>query len=478
MSTRTPAQRKAIASAIARKKGTASSSAPRAYKRVGNSTTTKRYSVSGHGGYWDNVKSRWGSGGGPSKNLYEDAGGIIGGPVGRQLGGLFNRALYALTGFGDYKIQQNALIETNGPPHVVNRNNKEFVVRHREYITDIFSASGAANTPTAFGLQSFEINPGNNVTFPWLATIADKFEQYRIEGMVFEYKSLYSDAVVTQNGSIGSVILATEYNSGSPSFTSKQAMENYQFAQSCKPSLSVLHPIECARSQNVLSELYIRTGAVPAGQDVKTYDFGDFQIASQGVPLGAAGAAVNMGELWVSYQIALIKPRIPTTSSTYTDSGFAAFSSKTGFAPFGTIAMPLGLVQKLSSSNIDVTITADNTFTLKLGSTPMKYQINADWKAFNDTYSALDVWRAPSLGFTNASSVNAAASGVYINELIPQRAPGAPGTGCSTTYFVQVPAATPSAPNAVLAWSNFNCDSVPSVRCDIYWNAVPTTLVE
>ena len=91
--------------------------------------------------------------------------------------------------------------------------------------------------------------------------------------MVFEYKSLYSDAVVTQNGSIGSIVLATEYNSGAPAFTSKQAMENYQFAQSAKPSLSVLHPIECAPKQNVLSELYIRPGAVPAGQDVKTYDF-------------------------------------------------------------------------------------------------------------------------------------------------------------------------------------------------------------
>ena len=50
------------------------------------------------------------------KETFQQAGSLIGGPVGGQLGGLFNRALYALTGFGDYKVQSNALLEeTNGP---------------------------------------------------------------------------------------------------------------------------------------------------------------------------------------------------------------------------------------------------------------------------------------------------------------------------------------------------------------------------
>lgn len=466
MSTRTPAQRKAIAAAIARKNAAASSAAV-------TGAPPKRVYVKGTGGYQTRV-----SGYGDYK-FSKKTKPSVGARIGAFVGDAAQKGIKALTGYGDYQVMQNTLLETNGPPHVINRNNKEFVVRHREYITDIYSSSGPANTPSVFGLQAFEINPGNNVTFPWLATIADKFEQYRIEGMVFEFKSLYSDAVVTQNGSIGSIVLATEYNSGSPSFTSKQAMENYQFAQSCKPSCSVLHPIECARSQNVLSELYIRTGAVPAGQDVKTYDFGDFQIASQGIPLGAAGAAVNLGELWCSYQIALIKPRIPTSSSTYTDSGFAAFSSLIGVSPWGTVAMPAsGRVNRLASSNIDVFITADETFTLTLGSTPMKYQLNAVWKAFADTASALNVWRAPSLNFTNASSVNATTSGAYINELVPTGATALPGTGCSTTYFIQVPAATPSAKTAVLSWgSSFSADQVPAVRFDCYWNAVPTVLI-
>ena len=88
------------------------------YQSRASSGYTRRYAVRGRGGYWDNVKKRWGEGGGKMHSAFQDAGGIIGGPVGRQLGGLFNRGLYALTGFGDYQIRKNSLLETNGPPSV------------------------------------------------------------------------------------------------------------------------------------------------------------------------------------------------------------------------------------------------------------------------------------------------------------------------------------------------------------------------
>ena len=79
------------------------------YQSRASSGYTRRYAVRGRGGYWDNVKKRWGEGGGKMHSAFQDAGGIIGGPVGRQLGGLFNRGLYALTGFGDYQIRKNSL---------------------------------------------------------------------------------------------------------------------------------------------------------------------------------------------------------------------------------------------------------------------------------------------------------------------------------------------------------------------------------
>lgn len=437
----------------------------------------RQYYVRGRGGYWDNVKSRWAKGGGDYKDEFEKVGSAFGGLPGKHVGGFLNRALYALTGFGDYKVKQNVLLEeTNGPPAVVNRSNKEFVVRHREYIQDIYSASGAANTPSIFGIQAFPINPGNSQTFPWLSSVADKFEQYRIEGMVFEFKSLYSDAVVTQNGSIGSTILATEYNAGVPPFSSKQAMENYQFAQSAKPSCSILHPIECANKQNVLSELYIRTATLPTGEDIKTYDFGDFQIASQGIPLGSAGAAVNLGELWVSYQIALIKPKIPSVTG-YVDSGFGYFSGVTnnaGLQPFGTNPVPYNSIIKRSTTNFPVNLVSNNTFEIQCLSVPMTYEIEADWHALNVSGTA--AWRAPNANLVNGTFVNSTSSGSFQNSYIPN---GLTTTmGAHSRMFVNVPVATPSAKvtQVVFQTGTFGADQVNPVWFEIMINAVPSPL--
>ena len=92
-------------------------------------------------------------------------------------------------------------------------------------------------------------------TYPWLANVAGRFEEYNIEGMLFEYKSMYSDAAVQTGGSLGSVIMATSYNAAKPLFASKIEMENYEFAMSAKPSVSMCHPIECACGQTPLNEL-------------------------------------------------------------------------------------------------------------------------------------------------------------------------------------------------------------------------------
>lgn len=406
------------------------------------------------------------------KGAFKQAGSILGGPIGEQAGGLINRALYALTGFGDYSIKKNVLLETNGPPEIHNRSNKEFVVRHREYITDIYSSGGTAGTPSAFFNQVFPINPGSSTTFPWLSSIAGKFEQYRIEGMIFEYKSLYSDAVVTQNGSIGATILSTEYNAGAAPYTSKQQMENYQFAQSCKPSHSVMHPIECARSQNVLSELYVRPSALPAGEDIKTYDFGDFQIASQGIPLGSAGAPVPLGELWVSYQIALIKPKIPALGpASYSDSGYAHFSTNLLTAGSITTAAPLGPVGSLfpSPANNITGITFSSTeIKVALTSTPMRYQINVQW---NGATSAN--WNSPATGtITNGTLINSSVfTGLY---LMPNIGSASPTNGCWAVFFIEVPAAQGSQNTCTIPLqANGTFPATGTQNINIFFNAVP-----
>jgi len=210
----------------------------------------------------------------------------------------------AITGFGDYRIQSNSLI-TGGldPPAVVNSiNNGGFIVRHREYLQDIPATVN-------FALNMFPINVGIATTFPWLSSMAQSFEQYRVRGMVFEFKSLASDAVLSTatSSALGSVIMATQYNVLDAPFNNKFEMENYVFANSSKPSMNFYHPIECAKVQTTVTELYVRNETIPVGADPRLYDMGRFNIGT----VGMQAASGVVGELWVTYEVELFKPKIP-----------------------------------------------------------------------------------------------------------------------------------------------------------------------
>lgn len=407
------------------------------------------------------------------------AGSVMGGPGGALLGGALGSGLTKMVssvfGLGDYKIQSNAMLqETNGPPRVLNRG-KEFVIRHREYITDVYSAAGAANGVSPFNNVTYNINPGQFNCFPWLSQIAGKFEQYRIEGILFEYKSMYSDAVVTQNGALGNVILATEYNAGQPAFVNKQQMENYEFAQSCKPSLSVVHPVECARNQSVLTELYVRPGSVPQGEDIKTYDFGTFQIATVGVPLGAAGAAVNLGELWLSYQIVLLKPKIFTSGATYIDSGYSHNYGTIPSNGFGGGTFPYtggtGYTPS-TTSNLGLTMNS-SSISIPLVSYPMLYYVTIKWRDTSNANTA--GWNA---GFVNGTVINGSVVPNTLNNGNYNQTPGGATTttnGGVLDFVVQANQMITAGQNCTM---NISPPQVPTgianVRWDVVINALPT----
>lgn len=207
-----------------------------------------------------------------------------------------------ITGFGAYRLQGRGLNPGTQIPKVKNSKGG-FCIQHKEYIGDIPAAQ-------AFVLASLPINPGQKLTFPWLSQIAENFEEWVPKGIVFMFKSTSSNAVVSTaaNAALGTVVMATEYNVANPLFGSKQQMENYEGAVSCDPSKNMLHTVESAKSQNPLGVYFVRSGDVPAGSDQRFYDMGLFQIATAGMQSNGN----NVGELWVSYDIELKKPRILT----------------------------------------------------------------------------------------------------------------------------------------------------------------------
>jgi len=85
-------------------------------------------------------------------------------------------------------------------------------------------------------------------------------------------------------------------------------LENSEFAVSTKPSQSLIHAIECDPKVSGFDILYVRDPSYDTTgecSDRRFYDYGKFQVGTQGLP-GSTGN--TLGELWVSYDIELIKP--------------------------------------------------------------------------------------------------------------------------------------------------------------------------
>lgn len=231
------------------------------------------------------------------------AGGLAGSMLGQAGGAMISK----IFGHGDYGVsnaealKENSLVLSNSaqmPSFGTGKVACNFT--HREFLGDVISSS-TANT---FKIDSYPINPGLGSTFPWLSgVVGAKFQQYRINGMSFEFRSMSADALNSTNTALGSVIMSTDYDSADSTFSSKQEMENTEYGVSCKPSTNMMHGIECARAQTPVSELYIRAFDVPTGKDIRLYDLARFSIATTGVQ----GTNVNLGELWVSYDVDVFK---------------------------------------------------------------------------------------------------------------------------------------------------------------------------
>lgn len=366
----------------------------------------------GRGGYYDSGFVK-----GMNKYIPRGSMAMLGGALGGPLGRIAGSALSTLAGFGEYKLKRNTVatkISEGQDPARMHSMSSDLRVTHREYIVDIISSS-SANT---FQNQAFPINPGLFQSFPWLASIAQQFEEYRIEGMVFEYKPLTGTAIASStNPTMGGVIMATDYNSINGQFVNKQQMDNTEYTTSTPIYGCVYHPIECDPRTNPLNTLYVRGGAVPGNSDQRMYDLGIFQIATFGVQ----GTSVVCGELWCSYDVVFSKPI--STSALGQD-------VLTDHFALGTVtnAHPLGTTSALrAGSSIGGTITSGTTYNFPTVFQEGTFLVTAGWfgGAVNWTPATLtptnctisQIWlgdAAPSLNCPNSASNTTAASQVFV----------------------------------------------------------------
>lgn len=414
-------------------------------------TTTRRRAVSGMGSYRRSstrrVTSRRVSGRG-AYNEQKSMGGILG-DFGHLLGNRLGGFLGSVTGLGKYDIKKNTILAPDPP--VVSNTSSGVRIKHREYIQDILSSTG-------FVIQvALPIQPGLALSFPWVAGIAGCYQQYKLHGVLYEFITTCGNAIAGTNNSLGEVSMATIYNATAPLFINKQQMLQEEFGSSQVPSKNLIHGIECSPSKSVMKEFFVRTGAfaLNSGQDLRLFDAGIFQLATQGMQQ----AGVAIGELYVTYDIEFLKPQLNIFGNAQLQSFHLQMSNTwTSLLPLGTT----GNVVAMDSFGLTLTST---TITFPKGFTG-KYMLAIQW--FGSGTAAV----IPPLISTNTPAFNLF-SGDANNSI---SAPSAASTS-STASVVRVFNITDASQATVLTFATTGVLPSPATAGDIIITQLSTLMV-
>jgi len=233
------------------------------------------------------------------KGSFAAAGGALGGPVGAAAGA----ALSTISGYGDYVVSHNTIDRTGGvtATDIVPRFGgnggvgSNVRITHREYIGDIKAPEGQG-----FNVTQYAITPTNDKLFPWLANFASKFQRFKINGMVFYYKSTSTD----YNNS-GIIAMTVNYDPSEEAYTTMQGMMNSKFAVSTKPSQHLAAPVECAPAESPQAGYFIEHSAQLTAAELRQTCKGMLNIATEGL---SVDAGVSIGQLFVVYDIQLMYP--------------------------------------------------------------------------------------------------------------------------------------------------------------------------
>lgn len=193
---------------------------------------------------------------------------------------------------------------------------------HREFIGNVSGAASSIFTANSV----IAVNPGMIETFPWLATIAQNWESYMFKKCRICY--------FTRTGSttVGSVIIAPDYDAADSAPSSEQVMTSYADVVedvpwkdiSCNLRASAMHP-EGKRKM-------IRTSALGSNLDIKTYDVANVYVNSVD-----SAAAASWGKLWIEYEVTLFTPQASSGLPVGISGGrLSGLTAMTGALPFGT----------------------------------------------------------------------------------------------------------------------------------------------
>lgn len=218
------------------------------------------------------------------------------------------------------------------------------VVSHRSFLAPVTNFLPFTANQTA-------CNPGLSSSFPWLAKLARRFEQYRFTKLRYEFRS------VVASSTSGVVMMSFDYDAAdlAPATKAQQS----QTVPSSETNVWMNNDLSVKTDS---SWRYIRAGNLPQNLDIKTYDIGNMWLSS------SYGNNSVGGELYVEYTVELRKPTdgIETGGRLTTSASVFAFPLQGSVVTSGA-AYPFS---KLNDSTLLVTAGGEYLVTVRtIGST-------------------------------------------------------------------------------------------------------------
>lgn len=186
------------------------------------------------------------------------------------------------------RVMRTGVPDVSGSPY---QGDGRVRIRHREYIADVAGS-------VAFAATGYAINPGIATSFPWLSNLAVNFESYLFRSLSFEYETQKSTATS------GAVMLAVDFDAADAAPATKTALMTYHNAVRSAVWGECCYRSDGADLRKFGVQRYIRSAALAADLDIKTYDVGNLFVATQG-----EADTTAIGELYVVYDVELITPQ-------------------------------------------------------------------------------------------------------------------------------------------------------------------------
>lgn len=223
-------------------------------------------------------------------------------------------------------------------------------VQNDEFIAAI--SSGSAGGGATFANTAFPINPGNSTTFPWLAGEAAQWEKYRFEYLEFYFE--HDVSAFATVGQTGKVIMSLDYDAADAPPTTKQQMLDTEPHADGMPNEDfglTANPPDLSGNTDLH---YVRLAGLPGGADIRLYDVGNFNIATQGI----SGASTELGELHVRYSVVFEVPILSSDAKAAPANNQVSWFQSTSAQTNTTAVATTQLVATATANGLSIVNTA------------------------------------------------------------------------------------------------------------------------